>query len=146
VKKGTIVLAESDLGRVVMTSDAIAAIAGRAVDESFGVVDQAGRRGPLRLLTRGRQSGVRVREADGGLALELHVVVDYGVNLAEVSAMVQSRVSYEVERHTGLTVTAVVVHVDDARWAEGCSISTRFAYSRPRGSRTSSATAGGSTR
>jgi uncharacterized alkaline shock family protein YloU len=119
VKKGTIVLAESDLGRVVMTSDANAAIAGRAVDESFGVVDQAGRRGPLRLLTRGRQSGVRVREADGGLALELHVVVDYGVNLAEVSAMVQSRVSYEVERHTGLTVTAVDVHVDDARRAEG---------------------------
>ena len=68
-------LAESDLGRVAMTTDAIAAIAGRAVDESFGVVDQAGRRGPLRLLTRGRQSGVRVRETDGGIALELHVVV-----------------------------------------------------------------------
>jgi uncharacterized alkaline shock family protein YloU len=119
VKKGAIVLAESELGRVVMTTDAIAAIAGRAVDESFGVVDQAGRRGPLRLLTRGRQSGVRVRQVDGGLALELHVVVDYGINLAEVSAMVQSRVSYEVERHTGLPVTAVDVHVDDARRAEG---------------------------
>jgi len=119
VKKGTIVLAEGDLGRVVMTTDAVAAIAGRAVDESFGVVDQAGRRGPLRLLTRGRQSGVRVRQSEGGLALELHVVVDYGINLAEVSAMVQSRVSYEVERHTGLSVTAVDVHVDDARRAEG---------------------------
>ena len=119
MKKGAIVLAESELGRVVMTTDAIAAIAGRAVDESFGVVDQAGRRGPLRLLTRGRQSGVRVRQVDGGLALELHVVVDYGINLAEVSAMVQSRVSYEVERHTGLSVTAVDVHVDDARRAEG---------------------------
>jgi len=119
VKKGTIVLAESDLGRVVMTTDAVAAIAGRAVDESFGVVDQAGRRGPLRLLTRGRQSGVRVKQAEGGLALELHVVVDYGINLAEVSAMVQSRVSYEVERHTGLSVTAVDVHVDDARRADG---------------------------
>ena len=119
MKKGTIVLTESDLGRVVMTTDAIAAIAGRAVDESFGVVDQAGPRGPLRLLARGRHSGVRVRPSDGGLALELHVVVDYGINLAEVSAMVQSRVSYEVERHTGLSVTAVDVHVDDARRAEG---------------------------
>jgi uncharacterized alkaline shock family protein YloU len=118
VKKGSILLAESDLGRVVMTPDAIAAIAGRAVDESFGVVDQAGRRGPLRLLTRGRQSGVRVREVDGGIALELHVVVDYGINLGEVSAMVQSRVAYEVERHTGLSVQAVNVHVDSARRAE----------------------------
>jgi uncharacterized alkaline shock family protein YloU len=56
---------------------------------------------------------------EGGLAIELHVVVDYGVNLAEVSAMVQARVSYEVERHTGLSVTAVDVHVDDARRADG---------------------------
>ena len=111
-------LAESDLGRVAMTTDAIAAIAGRAVDESFGVVDQAGGRGPLRLLTRGRQSGVRVGETDGGIALELHVVVDYGINLGEVSAMVQSRVAYEVERHTGLSVKAVDVHVDSARKAE----------------------------
>lgn len=118
MKKGSIVLAESDLGRVLMTSDAIAVIAGRAVDESFGVVDQAGRRGPLRLLTRGRHSGVRVREVEGGIALELHLVVDYGINLGEVSAMVQSRVTYEVERHTGLSVTDVTVHVDSARRAE----------------------------
>ena len=110
-------LAESELGRVVMTIGAIAAIVSRAVDESFGVVDRAGRRGPLRLLKRGRD-GIRVKEADGGLALELHVVVDYGVNLGEVSAMVQSRVAYEVERHTGLSVTAVDVHVDSARRAE----------------------------
>ena len=111
-------LASSDLGRVVMTTAAIAAIAGRAVDESFGVVDQAGKRGPLRLLRRGRGSGIRVRQTDDGIALELHVVVDYGVNLGEVSSMVQSRVAYEVERHTGLTVTAVDVHVDRARRAE----------------------------
>jgi uncharacterized alkaline shock family protein YloU len=119
VKKGSVVVEESDLGRVVMTNGAIASIAGRAVDESFGVVDQAGRRGPLRLLRRGRQgSAIRVRETDGGLALELHVVVDYGINLGEVSAMVQSRVAYEVERHTGLTFAAVDVHVDSARRAE----------------------------
>jgi uncharacterized alkaline shock family protein YloU len=60
----------------------------------------------------------RVRETDGGLALELHVVVDHGINLAEVTAMVQSRVTYEVERHTGLDVKAVDVHVDSARRAE----------------------------
>jgi len=119
VKKGTVVLQESDLGKVGISTDAIATIAGRAVDESFGVVDQAGRRGPLRLLRRGRDDrGVRVRETGGGLALELHVVVDYGINLGEVTAMVRSRVVYEVERHTGLVVASVEVHVDDARRAE----------------------------
>jgi uncharacterized alkaline shock family protein YloU len=119
VKKGTVLLRETEHGRITMTTGAIAAIAGRAVEESFGVVDQAGRRGPLRLLTRSKSDrGVRVREVDGGLALELHVVVDYGVNLAEVTSMVRSRVAYEVERHTGLPVTAVDVYVDSARRAE----------------------------
>ena len=120
MKKGTVLLRETAHGRVIMTTSAIAAVAGRAVEESFGVVDQAGRRrGAMRLLARGKNDpGVRVRETDGGLALELHVVVDHGINLAEVTAMVQSRVTYEVERHTGLDVKAVDVHVDSARRAE----------------------------
>ena len=118
MRKGTVLLRETELGRVTMTTGAIAAIAGRAVEESFGVVDQADRRGPLRLLVRKRDPGVRVRQSDDGLALELHVVVDYGVNLAEVTEMVRSRVAYEVGRHTGLPVKAVDVHVDSARRAE----------------------------
>ena len=118
MKKGIVLLRETDLGRVTMTTGAIAAIAGRAVEESFGVVDQADRRGPLRLLVRTHDPGVRVRQSDDGLALELHVVVDYGVNLAEVTEMVRSRVAYEVQRHTGLPVKAVDVHVDSARRAE----------------------------
>jgi uncharacterized alkaline shock family protein YloU len=118
VRKGTVLLRETELGRVTMTTGAIAAIAGRAVEESFGVVDQADRRGPLRGLGRKHVPGVRVRQSDDGLALELHVVVDYGVNLAEVTEMVRSRVAYEVGRHTGLPVKAVDVHVDSARRAE----------------------------
>ena len=120
MRKGTVLLRETEHGRVTMTTVAITAVAGRAVEESFGVVDQAGRRrGPMRLLARGKNDpGVRVREVDGGLALELHVVVDHGINLAEVTSMVQSRVTYEVERHTGLAVTSVDVHVDGARRAE----------------------------
>jgi uncharacterized alkaline shock family protein YloU len=43
------------------------------------------------------------------------VVVEYGLNLAEVAATVRSRVAYEVERLTGLKVTAVEVHIEDVR-------------------------------
>ena len=62
--------------------------------------------------------GARARRDENARALELHVVVDYGVNLAEVTEMVRSRVAYEIERHTGLPVKAVDVHVDSARRAE----------------------------
>jgi uncharacterized alkaline shock family protein YloU len=49
------------------------------------------------------------------VTVDVHVVVEYGLNLAEVASSVRNRVSYEVERLTGLAVRAVEVHVDDVR-------------------------------
>ena len=75
-----------------------------------------GRQGLKRLLARDRlPQGIEVAARDGGLALDLHVVVEYGLNLAEVAATVRSRVAYEVERLTGLAVAAVEVHIEDVR-------------------------------
>ena len=47
--------------------------------------------------------------------MTLSVVIAYGLNLAEVAASVRSRVSYEVERVTGLKVARVEVRIDDVR-------------------------------
>ena len=55
--------------------------------------------------------GIVVRNEDGAVAIELYVVVEYGLNLAEVAATVRSRVAYEVERLTGLRVASVDVHI-----------------------------------
>ena len=115
MEKGAHVAATSELGRVAITSDAIAQIVGHTAAESYGIVGMAGR-GPLARLRRGRLTdGIEVRGRDGGLEIELQVVVEYGLNLAEVAAAVRSRVAYEVERHTGLTVAAVEVRIDDVR-------------------------------
>jgi uncharacterized alkaline shock family protein YloU len=62
-----------------------------------------------------RREGVVVAGDAQGLRLELHVVVAYGLNLAEVAATVRSRIAYEVERLTGLPVAAVEVVVEDVR-------------------------------
>src|SRR5829696_7737011 len=73
-------------------------------------------KGIKRLLTRDKLTqGIGVAADGGGLRLDLHVVVEYGLNLAEVAATVRSRVAYEVERLTGLTVAAVEVHIEDVR-------------------------------
>ena len=53
--------------------------------------------------------------ADGAFALELYVVVAYGLNLAEVAATVRSQVGYEVERLTGLRVASVDVHIQNVK-------------------------------
>ena len=43
------------------------------------------------------------------VTIDLHVVVEYGLNLAEVASTVRNRVAYEVGRLTGLPVRAVEV-------------------------------------
>ena len=49
---------------------------------------------------------------DALVSIAVHVVVAHGLNLAEVASTVRNRVSYEVERMTGLTVAAVEVHIE----------------------------------
>jgi uncharacterized alkaline shock family protein YloU len=110
------VLATSDLGRVAITGDAIAQIVGLTAVECYGVVGMAapGRIG--RFLPRDRRTrGIEVSGGGRGVQIVLHVVVEHGLNLAEVASTVRSRVAYEVERMTGLPIDAVEVHIDDVR-------------------------------
>jgi uncharacterized alkaline shock family protein YloU len=113
----------SELGRITISSEAIAHIVGETARECYGVVAMAAR-GPVgKLLGRRERStqGIQIARgaADGGdgdgVTIDLHVVVEYGLNLAEVASTVRSRVSYEVGRLTGLPVRAVEVHIDDVR-------------------------------
>ena len=112
----------SELGRVTVSPGAIAQIVGRVAAECYGVVGMSLRApGPARervtrLLPKGKpQRGIVVRSLDGAVALDLYVVVAYGLNLAEVAATVRSQVAYEVERLTGLPVASVDVHIQDVK-------------------------------
>jgi uncharacterized alkaline shock family protein YloU len=106
----------TELGAIRIGTEAIAQIVGHTAAECYGVVGMAGK-GLKRLLTRDKLTqGIDVSaDGDGRLRLGLHVVVEYGLNLAEVAATVRSRVAYEVERLTGLTVASVEVHIEDVR-------------------------------
>ena len=112
----------SELGRVTIAPEAIAQIVGRTAAECYGVVGMS-LRAPLparervtRLLPKGKPTrGIVVRNVDGAVALELYVVVAYGLNLAEVAATVRSQVGYEVERLTGLRVASVDVHIQNVK-------------------------------
>jgi len=106
----------SELGRITIAPEAIAQIVGHTAAECYGVVAMGGKRRVARMLTRERATqGIDVETRDDGLVIDLHVVLEYGLNLAEVAATIRSRVAYEVERLTGLTVAAVEVHIEDVR-------------------------------
>src|SRR3982751_2103899 len=99
------------LGRISISSDAIAQIVAETIRESYGVVAMAGPKWLPARSTRGIEIG---RDGDA-VTIDLHVVVEYGLNLAEVASTVRNRVSYEVGRMTGLPIRAVEVHIDDVR-------------------------------
>jgi uncharacterized alkaline shock family protein YloU len=104
----------SPLGRISISHDAVAHIVGRVATEAYGVVGMATRKW---LPSRDRlRHGITVGgSADEGVTIELSVVVEYGLNLAEVASTLRNRVQYEVERLTGLRVASVEVRIQDVR-------------------------------
>jgi uncharacterized alkaline shock family protein YloU len=105
----------SPLGRITIANEAVAQIVARTAAEAYGVVAMAPRAAIGKLLPERPTRGIVVRGGDDGLRIDLHVVVEYGLNLAEVGSGIRTRVAYEVERLTGLRVAAVEVHIDDVR-------------------------------
>jgi uncharacterized alkaline shock family protein YloU len=101
----------SPLGRVTISSEAIARIVAETARECYGVVGMAG----WKWLPERAKRGIEIGGNGDGVTIDLHVVVEYGLNLAEVASTIRNRVSYEVERLTGLSVRAVEVHIDDVR-------------------------------
>lgn len=103
-----------EIGRIEVLPAAVAALAAHAADECYGVMGMAGRglrAGVAELLRRDLHRGVDVHEVEGGLDIDVYVIVNYGIRITEVAHNLQSAVRFEVERATGVPVLAVNVFV-----------------------------------
>jgi uncharacterized alkaline shock family protein YloU len=104
------------LGRITIAPEVVAHIASHAALESYGVVGMSARGRVGRLLARDRAGqGVRVGRADDGITVDLYVVCEYGLNLAEIASGLRNRVAYDVARLTGLPIASVEVHIQEVR-------------------------------
>ena len=108
---------QTEKGLVTISSDVFTNITGAAATNCYGVKGMAIRSttdGLVHLLRRESMSkGVKVKyNEDGTISLELHIIVDNGVNLMAVSRSIMSEVRYNVSRQTGVTVKSVDVFVD----------------------------------
>jgi len=59
--------------------------------------------------------GVEVVEVEGGLAIDVYVIVQYGIRITEVAHNLQETVSFEVERAVNVPVVEVNVNVQGVR-------------------------------
>jgi uncharacterized alkaline shock family protein YloU len=115
VERELFVIATSERGQIAVSADAIAQLVGAAAAESYGVVALAGRGRISRLLPWGIKKGVDVDLRPYGLVVELRVVIEHGLKLAEVAERVRSRVLYELERMVGLPIASLEVHIEGVR-------------------------------
>lgn len=109
----------TELGSISIAEEVIATVAGVAATESYGLVGMAARgvQKGLAIFRRGEDvsRGVEVHLEGDTVTIDLHVVVQYGVNIAQVAQNVMEQVKYAVEHHCGLEVAQVNVHVESVR-------------------------------
>ena len=108
---------ENDNGSVHVSTTVYTDIAGTAATNCFGVKGMAARSmkdGVYRLLRKESASkGVRVHfHEDDSISIDLHIMVDNGVNLNAVASSIISEVRYVVTKHTDTKVRAVNVFID----------------------------------
>jgi len=104
-------------GDIVILSDVITTLAGAAATNCFGVKGMAKRSmtdGLVHLLKREAMGkGVLVTYGENEeISIELHIVVDYGVNIAALTRSIMDEVRYKVQTAIGREIKSVSVFVD----------------------------------
>ena len=108
---------QTEKGVITISSDVFTNITGAAATNCYGVKGMAIRSttdGLVHLLRRESMAkGVKVTtNEDSTISLELHIIVENGVNLMAISRAIMERVKYDVSRTTGVEVKNVDVFVD----------------------------------
>jgi uncharacterized alkaline shock family protein YloU len=106
------------LGKIFLTREALAKIAGIACSECYGVVGMAKKTpGELIEALLGKENvtqGVNVKIKPEGIGFTLFVILLYGVRISEVIANIREQVKYHIASMTHLenfNIDVVVCHV-----------------------------------
>ena len=108
---------DNDRGSVNISTSVYTEIVGTAVSNCFGVKGMAARSltdGVYHVLRKeSANKGVLVHfHEDDTISVDLHIIVDNGINLNAVGESIISEVRYVVTKCTGTQVRAVNVYVD----------------------------------
>ncbi|MCC8160177.1 MAG: Asp23/Gls24 family envelope stress response protein [Oscillospiraceae bacterium] len=109
----------NELGEVSIANGVISEIAGAVASKYYGVVGMASRNkkdGIVNLLRQDNMSkGINLSIEDDGVVIELHLIVEYGININTVCKSIVNRVRYTIENAVGIKVNRVNVRVEGIR-------------------------------
>ncbi|MCA9975893.1 MAG: Asp23/Gls24 family envelope stress response protein [Chloroflexota bacterium] len=109
---------DEPLGTIDISETTVSTIASRAINQCYGVVGMASKNlagGIASLLSRDIKRGIDVTIEDGGIMVDVYVIVEYGVRIRAVAESIQNTVKFHVEKSLGLPVRAVNVYVQGLR-------------------------------
>lgn len=104
----------SDGGSIRIADEVVGIIAGLAATEVPGVAGMSGGLGGGIAEILGRKNfnkGVKVEVGEKEAAVDLFIIVEYGVRIPDVAAEIQANVKRAIESMTGLAVVEANIHV-----------------------------------
>ncbi|MBZ4652721.1 MAG: hypothetical protein JG781_56 [Peptococcaceae bacterium] len=104
----------TEVGSIKIADEVVAIIAGLAATEVKGVAGMSGGivGGIAELVGKKNPSkGVKVEVGEKEAAVDLFVIVEFGVRIPEVAHEIQRNVKKSIESMTGLSVVEINVHV-----------------------------------
>lgn len=111
---------KTNYGSISVSEEAIASLAGGVITECYGVVGMASKQvlkdGWAELLNKENYSrGVRVKENENGLDVDLYIIASFGVKISEAVKEAQKKVKYVLETTLNIDVNEVNVFVQGVR-------------------------------
>jgi uncharacterized alkaline shock family protein YloU len=109
-------------GGVTVESEVIAKIAGYVAAMSYGVVGMAYRSksdSVASLLKKDNYTkGIKVTVNDDKISVDIHIIIEYGININVIGKSIIKSVKYQLSHMTGLDVEQVNVCVEGFRVQE----------------------------
>jgi uncharacterized alkaline shock family protein YloU len=105
---------QTGLGSIRISDEVVKIIAGLAATEIKGVAGMSGGLvgGIAEMLGRKNLSkGIKVEVGEKEAAVDVFVIMEYGIRIPDVAAQIQEAVKSTIERMTGLVVVEVNVNV-----------------------------------
>ncbi len=110
---------ENNYGDIIISNSVVANIAGAVANNCYGVVGMVVRNakdGLVSLLKSSNYSkGIKIGVEDNMLTIDMHIMVQYGVNITAICGSIMHNVTYQVSDMTGFEVKAVNVYVESMR-------------------------------
>ncbi|MDR2940675.1 MAG: Asp23/Gls24 family envelope stress response protein [Clostridiales bacterium] len=110
---------KNEYGLITIENEVIARVAGVAAMDCYGIVGMAAKNvkdGIVQLLKReSLTKGIKLLVLEEGFVIDVHIIVEYGTNIAAIADSIMNTIKYKVEEFIGIKVARINIFVEGVR-------------------------------